>query len=115
MLKKISGDVASWCWPCLVDVDGVACPLHRPMACSRQMRGQGFLLGAVLSHRATVFGGALLGDAKPPDLDVCGDADSLGTCVIEFYIELVAFTRICSPYVGIIMMYMRVSLVELPF
>jgi hypothetical protein len=43
MLEKISRDVASWCWPCLVakpshmgvDVDGVACPLYCPMACSR--------------------------------------------------------------------------------
>jgi hypothetical protein len=26
-----------------VDVDGLACPLHCPMACSRQMRGQGLL------------------------------------------------------------------------
>jgi hypothetical protein len=105
MLEKISRDVASWCWPCLVakpshmgvDVDGVACPLYYPMACSRQTRGQGFLPGAVLSRRATVDNGALLGHASQPDLDVCGGADRLGTYVIEFYIERVAFTRICAP------------------
>jgi hypothetical protein len=39
MLQKSLGDVALRCWPCLVtkpshvkvDVDGLACPLHRPM------------------------------------------------------------------------------------
>jgi hypothetical protein len=47
MLEKVTRDVASLCWPYLVaksshvgvDVDGLACPLHRPMTCSRQMRG----------------------------------------------------------------------------
>jgi hypothetical protein len=34
-----------------VDVDGLACPLHCPMACDRQMKGQGLLSGVVLSHR----------------------------------------------------------------
>jgi hypothetical protein len=67
------------------------------MACSHRTRGQGFLLGAVLSHRAIVGGGALLGDVEPLVLDVCGGADRLGTCVIDFYIEHVAFTRMCSP------------------
>jgi hypothetical protein len=33
-----------------VDVDGLACPLHCPMAYGRQMRGQGLLPGAVLSR-----------------------------------------------------------------
>jgi hypothetical protein len=78
-LKKVPRDVASQCWPYLiamsshtgVDVDGLACPLHRPMACSCHTRGQGFLLGAVSSHRVAVGGGALLGDLKPPGLDIC--------------------------------------------
>jgi hypothetical protein len=43
MVEKVLGDVASWCWPYLVaksshtgvDVDGIACPMHNPMACSR--------------------------------------------------------------------------------
>jgi hypothetical protein len=103
MLEKISRDVASRCWLCLVpklfhvgvDADGLACPLHYPMVCSSQMRGCGLLPRAVLSHRAKVGGHALLGDAKPSGLDVCLGADHLGTCVIEFYIERVAFTRIC--------------------
>jgi hypothetical protein len=33
-----------------VDVDELACPLHRPTACSHQTRGQGLLPGVVLSH-----------------------------------------------------------------
>jgi hypothetical protein len=40
MLEKFPGDIASWCWLYFVaksshvgaDVDGVACPLHRPTA-----------------------------------------------------------------------------------
>jgi hypothetical protein len=80
-----------------VDVDGLACPLHHPTASSRQTRGRGILLGVVLSHRAIVGGGALLGDTKPPGFDICEVFDRLGTCVIEFYKERVAFTRIYSP------------------
>jgi hypothetical protein len=34
-----------------VDVEGLAYPLHRPMAYGCQTRGQGLLPGAVLSHR----------------------------------------------------------------
>jgi hypothetical protein len=79
------------------------------------MRGRGFLPGVVLSHCVAVGGGALLGDAKPLGLDICGAIACLVTCVIEFYMERIAFTRICLPYVGIIMACMRVSLVELPF
>jgi hypothetical protein len=60
------------------------------------MRGHDFVLGAILSRHATVGGGALLGDTKPPVLDICGGADRLSTCVIEFYIERAAFTWICS-------------------
>jgi hypothetical protein len=33
-----------------VDVVGLACPLHRPTACSHEIGGQGFLSGAILSH-----------------------------------------------------------------
>jgi hypothetical protein len=36
-----------------VDLDGLACPLHRPTTYSRQMRGLGLLAGAVLSHRCS--------------------------------------------------------------
>jgi hypothetical protein len=39
----------------------------------------------------------------------------MGTCVIKFYTERIAFTRICLPYVRIVMVCMRVSLVKLPF
>jgi hypothetical protein len=51
-----------------VNVDGLACPLHCPTICSRQTREHGFLLGAALSHRAAVGGGAFLGVAKLPGL-----------------------------------------------
>jgi hypothetical protein len=36
-----------------VDLHGLAYPLHSPMACSRQTRGQGLLLGVVLSHHCS--------------------------------------------------------------
>jgi hypothetical protein len=80
-----------------VDVDGIACPLHHLMPCSCKTWGHGFLPGAVLSHHAIVGGGALLGDAKPPGSDICRGANHRCTSDIEFYIELVAFARTCSP------------------
>jgi hypothetical protein len=49
------------------DVDGLAYPLHHPMACSHQKRGQGFLLGAVLSHHCSGKW-CLPGDVKSPGL-----------------------------------------------
>jgi hypothetical protein len=51
----------------------------------------------------------------PLGLDICGGIDHLVTYVIEFYTERIAFTRIFLPYVGIIMVCMCVSLVELLF
>jgi hypothetical protein len=71
-------DVASWRRLYLVakpshvgiNVDGLTCPLQRPMACGHQMRGHGFLLGVALSHRAAMGSGAFLGDAKPPGLNI---------------------------------------------
>jgi hypothetical protein len=78
MPGMILGDVASRC--CLyltakpshvgVDVNRLACPLHRPMFCGRQTRGQGFLSGTALSRHVVVGCGAFLGDAKPPGLDI---------------------------------------------
>jgi hypothetical protein len=43
MLEKVLGDIASWCWPYLVakyphawvNMDGIACPLHRLTAYNR--------------------------------------------------------------------------------
>jgi hypothetical protein len=67
-----------------VNVDGLACPLHLPMACNRQMRGRVFMSGAALSHHVGTGGGIFLGDAKHLDLDICWGVDHLGTCVIEF-------------------------------
>jgi hypothetical protein len=53
-----------------VNVDGLACPLHRPTICSCQARGQGFQSGVALSRHATVGSGAFSRDAKPPGLDI---------------------------------------------
>jgi hypothetical protein len=36
-----------------VDVDGLACPLHRPTTYSRQTRGHGLLPGTALSRRCS--------------------------------------------------------------
>jgi hypothetical protein len=73
-------DVASWCRLYLaaksfhvgVNVDGIVCPLHCPMACCCQMRGQGFLSGTNLARRVAVGGGAFLGwvGVNPPGLDI---------------------------------------------
>jgi hypothetical protein len=73
MLEKVAGDIASWCWAYLdakpshavVDVDELAYPLHRPTTYSHQTRGDGFLLGAILSCHVVVGSGALLGNANP--------------------------------------------------
>jgi hypothetical protein len=63
------GDVALWHQLYLaakpshmgVDVDELACPLHRPVACCHQMWGQGFLSSMVISHRVIVGGAISLG------------------------------------------------------
>jgi hypothetical protein len=78
MLEMVLGEVAGWHQLYLVakpsdvgvDVDGLACPLHRPTVYSHQTRGHGFLSGATLSRHAAMGGGAFSGDAKPPDLDI---------------------------------------------
>jgi hypothetical protein len=74
----VLGDVIAllgFIWPLSLstwgaNVDVLACPLHRPTVCGRQMRGQSFLSGAAPSHRAIVGGGTFLGSAKPPSLDI---------------------------------------------
>jgi hypothetical protein len=73
MSRTILEDVASRCRLYLaakpshvgLDVDGLACLLHRPTVYSRQMSGQGFSSGPALSRRVAVGDGAFLGDAKP--------------------------------------------------
>jgi hypothetical protein len=77
--------------------------------------GHDFLRGVVFFRLAAAGGGTILGDTKPSGLDICEGVDYLGTCVIEFYTEHITFTRICSPYVGIIMVCIRALLVEIPF
>jgi hypothetical protein len=78
------------------------------------MKGQGSLPSVVLSHGARVGGGSSLGDMQPLPWMLVEVSDYLDTCVIDFYIEHMDFTRVCLPYVGIIMMCMRISLMKLP-
>jgi hypothetical protein len=88
-------DVASWHRLYLVaksshvgvDVDGLAYPLHRPMVCYCQTRGQSFLLGAALSHHAAVGDGTFQGGAKPLGLDIRWSVDRQRTCVTKSYME----------------------------
>jgi hypothetical protein len=95
MHGMVLGDTASWYWLYLVtkpsnmgvDVDGLPYPLHRPMTCSHQTRGQGILSGTALSHHAAAGGGTFPRDAKPPSLDIHWSVDHLGTCVIKSYME----------------------------
>jgi hypothetical protein len=62
-----------------------------------------------------VGGDAFPGYAKPPCLDIRWSVDRLGTCIIELYMEYMIFTRTHLPYVRVIMVSMRISLVELLF
>jgi hypothetical protein len=56
-----------------------------------QRMGQGALPGPILSRSVRVVGGTLLGDTQPSVLDACGHIDCPCTCIIDFYIEHVAF------------------------
>jgi hypothetical protein len=91
MPNTVLGDIASWyrlflatkpfhMW---VNVDRLACPLHRPMTSSRSMRGQRFLSVVALSHHAKVGSSAFLESASPSGLDIQWSVNRLGTCVIE--------------------------------
>jgi hypothetical protein len=62
--------VGCYVFPCRVGVARLVCPLHWPTAYSRQMRGHGFLPGAILSYCAAKGGDALLEDTQPPGLDI---------------------------------------------
>jgi hypothetical protein len=72
MLEKVLGVCALRHWFYLaaklphmeVGVDGLACLLHRPMACNHQMRGQGLQLDAILSFCYSGWW-QLTGDVKP--------------------------------------------------
>jgi hypothetical protein len=67
------GDVVSWHQLYLaakpshvgVDVDRLAYPLHRPMACYHQTRDQGFLSGTVLSCHVTMVVASFRGMRSP--------------------------------------------------
>jgi hypothetical protein len=61
-----------------IDVDGLACPLHRPTTCSRQTRGCDFISSVTLSRRVVVGGGTFLGDAPGVDTSRSGDRLDIG-------------------------------------
>jgi hypothetical protein len=67
-----------------VNADRLACPLHRPMACSHQMRGWDFMSGAALAHHSVEGVGVSPGEAKPSDWDICESFEHLGTHVIQY-------------------------------
>jgi hypothetical protein len=104
MLEKIPGDVASRCWPYLVakpshtvaDVDGLACPwtVLRPAVIRRGARASCQALSCPVMQQRTVVP---YWGCEALSLDICGGVGHLGTCILEFYIERVAFTRIDSP------------------
>jgi hypothetical protein len=66
--------------------DRLARPLHRPMAYGCRTKGQGLLLGVVLSRR---YSGVVAppGDVKPPDLDIWWSTDRVDTCATKSYME----------------------------
>jgi hypothetical protein len=70
-----------------VDVDGLACPLHHPMVCDRQMRGEGLLPDVVLSHHCSGGGGTFPGDVEPSSLDIRWSINRVDACVTESYME----------------------------
>jgi hypothetical protein len=96
-----------------VDVDELACSLHRPIVYSRQRGGQSFLTGAAPSCHVAVGGGIFPGDVKPLGLDILHCVDCPGICKTESYIEKPAFTKTCLSDIRVIMVIMNVPLVEL--
>jgi hypothetical protein len=70
-----------------VDVDELAFPPHCPMACGRQTRRQGLLLGIVLSRHYSGGSGAFPGDMKPLGLDIWWSIDRVDVCATKSYIE----------------------------
>jgi hypothetical protein len=60
-----------------------------------------------------VFSGAFLRDVKTLGLDIRWSVDRLGTCVTEFYMEHIVFTKTYLSYIRVIMAFMHVPLVVL--
>jgi hypothetical protein len=59
-----------------------------------------------------VGGSVILGDAKPPGLDILCGVDRLATCKTKSYMEKLTFTRACLSNVILIIVIMQVPLVE---
>jgi hypothetical protein len=60
-----------------------------------------------------VFSGAFLRDVKPLGLDIRWSVDHLGTCVTDFYMEHIVFTKTYLSYIRVIMAFVHVPLVVL--
>jgi hypothetical protein len=81
-----------------LDVDGLACP-YTILCPATTKRGDRASCQA-LSCPITAVG-----------FNIWWRVDRLGTCVTEFYMEYIVFTRICLPYDKANMTFMHVSLV----
>jgi hypothetical protein len=72
-----------------VDVDGLVCPLHHPMACDRQTRGAGPPIRRCLVSYLQWGSGTFLWNVKPQGLDIWWSIDCVDTYVAESYMEYV--------------------------
>jgi hypothetical protein len=93
-------------------VDGLACPLHRPMSCSHQMWGHDFMSDTALSHRAAADGGTFSRDAKPWAWIFARVLTIWVPMSLSFYMGHVVFTSVFLPCGRVLVVCMRVSLVK---
>jgi hypothetical protein len=96
-----------------VDVDRLACSLHRPMVYIHQRGKQSFLTNASPCYHAAVGGAVFLGDVKPAGLDILRGVERPVTCKTKSYMEKSAFTRAGLSNSRVIMVMMTVPLVEM--
>jgi hypothetical protein len=72
-------------------MNGLACPLLRPVACDRSYVETGFPARRHLAPSCKGGRWRFTRGYATPVLDACGGVDCLGTCIIDFYIERMAF------------------------
>jgi hypothetical protein len=72
----------------VVDVDRLACSLHRPTVYNCQRGGKCCQTGVVLPHHTAEGGSPFPGCVKPPGLDICHGVDRSGTCETKSYMEI---------------------------
>jgi hypothetical protein len=110
-------------YPCLaakyshvrVDVDGLACPLHRPMAYSHQTRGWDFMSDVALSRCAAAGGGVSPGDEKSPDWDIYWRVTVWVPVSLSFYMGQIVFTNVLLPCGEALVVCMHMSLIKFPY